>query len=112
MTKTKKSNLTFHPIPLEKQKRGEGCNSEECVTLEHVYWKGKPFLRIVRDDYEHNYPTEAGPYFIQSLQEDVLRYKYSPHTFALVTARLVCLDIARDFEKFLNEWHNTKKVTL
>lgn len=110
MTKAKKSNLTFHPIPMNKRRRDNDKVCPDSVEVEMVHWKNRPFLRIVEsEDFNPEDPhksPEVERFFIQSLQENYLRY-FHGYAVTLQDARDKCEAVALDFEKFLNTWHNT-----
>ena len=104
-----KSNLTF--CPLEKPIRFWTSDSSQVV--ETVNWKSRPFLQIIQDtEFTEDNPyrsPEVHQYFIRSQQEDQLRAFYG-YAGSISAARILCEDAAVKFEKFLNEWHNTKRV--
>ena len=114
MTKAKKSNLTFHPVPEEKRVRDYDQICPDSVIVELVKWKRKMFLHIVEsldfDPHDPHKSPEVERFFIQSLQDEHLRY-FHGYASSLSEARYTCEMVAMKFEKFLNSWHNAKALT-
>jgi hypothetical protein len=98
---------------MDKRKRDNDNVCPDSVEVEVVRWKNRPFLRIVEsEDFDPEDPhksPEVERFFIQSLQEGHLRY-FHGYAVTLQEAKDKCEVIARDFEKFLNEWHNAKSL--
>lgn len=107
----RKTNLTFRPVPKDKQKLDNDLTKS--VVVECVDWKGRPFLQIFEDpDFDPDHPyrsPEVERFFIRTMREDQLRVFYGYAT-TLQAARDQCEVVAKDFEKFLNDWHNTKQL--
>ena len=111
MARTKKptntSNLTIKILEPKDQKGGEGDNSYYHVIVARVFWKGLPFLRVLRDDTLYQVPDNKR-FFIQSLQENYLKL-YHGEQASMEDSLATCELIAKGFEEFLNKWHNSPK---